>query len=119
MPAGGTERGVQCPSPLAKRRRRAELSCELARRQERLLEAEHRLLERPPGEARILGKLEQRPPPCAQERLQLQQQLMPRLIGREVQLPYHQWRHLCHQPTAVSEGLLGEQRSQAKDEELL
>ena len=60
MPAGGTERGVQCPSPLAKRRRRAELSCELARRQERLLEAEHRLLERPPGEARILGKLEQR-----------------------------------------------------------
>ena len=60
MPAGGTERGVQCPSPLAKRRRRAELSCELARRQERLLEAEHRLLERPSGEARILGKLEQR-----------------------------------------------------------
>lgn len=60
MPAGGTERGVQCPSPLAKRRRRAELSCELARRQERLLEAEHRLLERPLGEARILGKLEQR-----------------------------------------------------------
>ena len=59
--ASGTERGVQCPSPLAKRRRRAELSCELARRQERLLEAEHRLLERPlGGEARILGKLEQR-----------------------------------------------------------
>ena len=59
MPA--QERGVQCPSPLAKRRRRAELNCELARRQERLLEAEHRLLERPlPGEARILGKLEQR-----------------------------------------------------------
>lgn len=57
---GGTERGVQCPSPLAKRRRRAELGSELARRQERLLEAEHRLLERPSGEARILGKLELR-----------------------------------------------------------
>jgi hypothetical protein len=54
---GGTERGVQCPSPLAKRRRRAELGCELARRQDRLHEAELRLLE---PEARVLGRLELR-----------------------------------------------------------